>query len=219
MTSKFIAGGATIGARIFSDTDGAVSLQVGPDGSKIDGLTIDASGNVAVLGNLTQAGGLSGGRMVLAAAQNTTSGTSIDFTSIPSWAKRITVMLSGVSVSGTSQLLIQLGKSGGPETTGYDSTTFIGSQGSTVTAVSSVNGFMCFTNVATYVMSGSFTFTNITGNTWVCQGVYGGTTTTTTVGSTSGTKTLAGTLDRIRLTTVNGTDTFDAGSVNILYEG
>jgi hypothetical protein len=35
----------------------------------------------------------------------------------------------------------------------------------------------------------------------------------------SGSKTLAGTLDRIRITTVNGTDTFDAGQINILYEG
>jgi len=34
----------------------------------------------------------------------------------------------------------------------------------------------------------------------------------------AGTKTISGVLDRIRLTTVNGTDTFDAGSVNILYE-
>jgi hypothetical protein len=30
---------------------------------------------------------------------------------------------------------------------------------------------------------------------------------------------LSGTLDRIRLTTVNGSDTFDAGSINIIYEG
>lgn len=32
-------------------------------------------------------------------------------------------------------------------------------------------------------------------------------------------KTLSATLDRVRLTTVNGTDTFDAGLVNIIYEG
>lgn len=41
----------------------------------------------------------------------------------------------------------------------------------------------------------------------------------TAVASTSGgTISLAGALDNVRLTTVNGTDTFDAGSINILYE-
>jgi hypothetical protein len=33
-----------------------------------------------------------------------------------------------------------------------------------------------------------------------------------------GSVTLSGTLDRVRITTVNGTDTFDAGTINILYE-
>jgi hypothetical protein len=35
----------------------------------------------------------------------------------------------------------------------------------------------------------------------------------------AGSVTLSATLDRIRITTVNGTDTFDAGSINIAYEG
>ncbi len=38
-----------------------------------------------------------------------TSGTSIDFTGIPSWVKRVTILFKGVSISSTSQFLIQLG--------------------------------------------------------------------------------------------------------------
>ena len=45
-----------------------------------------------------------------------TSGTSIDFTGIPSFVKRITVMLNQVSLSGTSNVCIQLGTSGGVDT-------------------------------------------------------------------------------------------------------
>jgi hypothetical protein len=39
----------------------------------------------------------------------TTSGTSIDFMALPSWVKQITVMFSGVSVSASSIIQVQLG--------------------------------------------------------------------------------------------------------------
>ena len=67
-------------------------------------------------------------------------------------------------------------------------------------------------------MFGAIVLTNVTSNTWVAQGVFH--MPTYTVGnSAAGAKTLSGTLDRVRITTVNGTDTFDAGTINILYEG
>ena len=60
-------------------------------------------------------------KLTLATAQNTTSGTAIDFTGIPSWAKQITIAFDGVSTTGVNGYLVQIGTSGGIETTGYAS--------------------------------------------------------------------------------------------------
>jgi hypothetical protein len=144
-------------------------------------------------------------------AQATTSGTAIDFTGIPSWAKRITVMLNGVSTNGLSLVLIQIG-AGSVTTSGY--TAYVQSSG--VAQTSTVGYVIDTTGNATYTRSGILSIVNHTGNTWVAGGTVGAT--GTFVGISIGNVTLSGTLDRIRLTTVNGTDTFDAGSVNILYE-
>ena len=143
----------------------------------------------------------------------TTSGTSIDFTSIPSWVKRITVMVSNVSTNGASNLLVQMGTSGGIQATGYLSTA--ASIGNAL--VDTTAGFIItYQNNAAWLSKGAIVF-NITGaDVWLGTGVT--TQTAATASFNSGTKTLGGTLDRVRLTTVNGTDVFDAGSVNILYE-
>jgi hypothetical protein len=153
------------------------------------------------------------GRMVLSTAQNSTSGTSIDFTGIPSWVKRITVMFNGVSTNGTSNPLIQLG-SGSPTTSGYVAT---GAVASVAGNTAYTAGFGVSSGLAANTIDGSFVFTNQATSTWVGNGVFtlAGTNTATSAGRIN----LSGTLDRIRITTVNGTDTFDAGSINILYEG
>jgi hypothetical protein len=143
------------------------------------------------------------------------TGTSVDFTSIPSWVKRITVMFSAVSTNGTSIIQIQLGDSGGIETTGYLGSSLSGASGT----LWSTGILTAFSNVAANLASGSATFTLIdsTTNTWCIAGLFylsngaGGS-------QTAGAKALSGTLDRVRITTVNGTDTFDAGSINIMYE-
>jgi hypothetical protein len=146
------------------------------------------------------------------------SGTSVDFTGIPSWVKRITVMFSGVSGSGTSVILFQLGDSGGIENTGYVST---GSRiaGGTAASIDFTAGFGLGTsNVAAEAKHGSVTFCLVGSNTWVASGVM----TASFAGYSvfvSGSKTLSDTLDRIRITTVNGTDTFDAGTINVMWEG
>jgi hypothetical protein len=57
----------------------------------------------------------------------------------------------------------------------------------------------------------------VSSNIWVASGYVKSSTTINVI--TSGSKTISGTLDRIRLTTTGGTDTFDAGSINIFYEG
>jgi hypothetical protein len=158
--------------------------------------------------------------LTLATAQNTTSGTSIDFTGIPSWVKRITVMLDGVSTSSTSPVIIQLGDSGGIETSGYVGATGIAQFGTSGSGVLSA-GFTTDGNATlsgSLVRYGSVVITNISSNTWIAQGCVGDTN-FERVGIVGGSKSLSATLDRIRLTTVNGTDTFDAGSVNIMYEG
>ena len=143
-----------------------------------------------------------------------TSGTSIDFTGIPSWVKRVTVMLSGVSTNGVSAKEIQIGDSGGFETTGYDSSASIQNG----TAITSTTGFVLTpTSVAARAESGSIVLVNIGSNTWVSSGALSQNTYANAFNN-AGDKTLSGTLDRIRLTAKNGTDTFDAGLINIMYE-
>jgi hypothetical protein len=145
----------------------------------------------------------------------TTSGTSVDFTGIPSWVKRVTVMLNGVSLSGTSHYLFQLGTGGVPTTTGYISGS--SSLGAGIASITSTSGIPLYSGTAAFLESGSIVFNNLSSNIWTANGltgVSGGTGTTTCAGGV----TLGGVLNMVRITTVNGTDTFDAGSVNILYE-
>jgi hypothetical protein len=154
-----------------------------------------------------------------ATAQASTSGTSIDFTSIPSWVKRITVMLNGVSTSGTSNYQVQLGDSGGIETTGYSSASAF--LGVTTGGANSTTGFLINNSVsASNTFAGAIYISRLNGNTFVATSslIYDSTSPTSFVILSTGTKTLSDTLDRIRITTVSGTDTFDAGSINILYE-
>ena len=150
-----------------------------------------------------------------ATAQNSTSGTAIDFTGIPAGVKRITVMFNGVSTNGSSSPLVQLGTSGGIVTSGYGGSGSL--IASTVTTQNFTTGFGERSQDPAAVRTGSWTITNFSGNTWVCAGVLGRSDGACT-SVTGGTVTLGGVLDRVRITTVNGTDTFDAGSINILYE-
>jgi len=147
----------------------------------------------------------------------TASGTSVDFTSIPSWVKRITVMFTGVSTIGTSNLLVQLG-AGSVTTSGYAG--YIARQASASNAyLAYSSGFLILeTTGATYTTVGHLTITNINSNTWVGSGLATNSAAVNNTNVTSGSIALGGTLDRVRFTTVNGTDTFDAGTINILYE-
>lgn len=141
-----------------------------------------------------------------------TSGTAIDFTGIPSWVKRVTVMFKGVSTSGSSNFLFQLGDSGGIETTGYQAC-----GGNYVGVTTSTSGFPSHNTVASITTEGFIQFSTLGLNLWTGKGNFASITAGQVV-SIAGSKTLAATLDRIRITTVNGTDTFDAGSINIMYE-
>jgi len=144
----------------------------------------------------------------------TASTTAVDFTGIPAGVKRITVMFSGVSTNGTSVVLVQLGDSGGIEATGYSGSASINTS-MTITAEYTAGFGISQQSNATDLQSGHILLTNLDSNTWVAS-VSCARANATSQGA--GTKTLSGTLDRVRITTVNGTDTFDAGSINISYE-
>ena len=148
----------------------------------------------------------------------TTSGTSIDFTSIPSNTKRVTLMFAGVSTNGAGRPLIQLGHSGSIETTGYISKSAYA--GSSMAGTNSTAGFIVNdSGDPVPLVSGTYVFTllNSSTNLWVGSGTLCFDTYDIVING-GGQKTLSGTLDRVRLTTVSGSDTFDAGSINILYE-
>lgn len=145
----------------------------------------------------------------------TTSGTAVDFTGIPSWVKRITLVLNGVSMSGASSFLIQLG-SGSITSSGYVSLGNGFDQASNTAGVTSTAGFPMFMANAARTCSGQMIITNMSSNIWVSS--HSAAQSAATVIAGGGNVTLSGTLDRVRLTTVSGTDTLDAGSVNILYE-
>lgn len=194
-----VNGSAGSPALIGSDADTGLIFAPGQVSASLNGLTANVP-------------------LVLGTAQASTSGTVVDFTGIPSWAKRITVLFNGVSTSGTSLVLVQLGDSGGIENTGYTSTCMY--DGGVV--ASSTAGFVIDTTAsATSTRFGAFRiFSFGSGNSWVAEGQVSGLTSggTRVINSCGGGKDLSDTLDRIRITTVNGTDTFDAGSVNIMYE-
>lgn len=156
-----------------------------------------------------------GTSLVRGTAQNAT-GTAIDFTGIPSWVKRVTVMLDGVSTNGSSVTQIQVG-SGGVKTSGYAATQIDTAPVGNIAISARTTGFPAFYPAApTDTCGGQIVLSNMGGNIWTASGGTSGTGGRSTLGY--GSVTLSGPLDRIRLTTVNGTDTFDAGSVNIMWE-
>lgn len=200
------ATGVTTPLPLKGTTSGTVSLAV-PAVAGTNTITFPSgSGTIAVQGLSTN--------IVSGTSQASTSGTNIDFTGIPSWAKRITVMLNGVSTNGTSIIQVQLGDSGGIEDTGYATSVW---QANTNNANVTTGFALGAGALAINTLSGHVVFTLLDSNTWIGSGVIGRTDAADSR-ILAGNKTLSSTLDRIRITTVNGTDTFDAGSINILYE-
>jgi hypothetical protein len=126
-------------------------------------------------------------------------------------------MFDGVSTNGTSSFLIQLGDSGGIETTGYNSGSVYTS--TATNNASSTAGVLIHTFGQNTTIYGQMTFSlfDTTTNTWAATGNFSSPSGSLSFYS-SGTKALSASLDRVRITTVIGTNTFDAGSINILYE-
>ena len=184
--------------------------------------TADTSGTLELQSNGTTMQTISStgsyGQLVRGAAVTAAGQTSINFGSIPSWVKRITIGINALSSSGTSIWLVQLGTAGGIQNTNYSAGYSAGT-----TAAASSAGFPIAANLAaanTY--SGICTIVNIGSDLWVASSIIQSN--AVNVGTIQGgSKSLGGTLTQLTLTTTNGTDTFDttpsAGSINILYEG
>jgi hypothetical protein len=145
-----------------------------------------------------------------------TSGTSITFSSIPSWVKRITIVFTDVSTTGSSPMTVRIG-SGSVTSSGYRSYRNGFNTAGGVACGYNTTGFQTESgSSASYSRVGSMTLQTANSNIWSALGFLN-------MDNTSGSYiqgqiTLGGVLDRIVLTTVGGTDTFDAGSVNVAYE-
>lgn len=173
------------------------------------GITANLTGNVT--GSLT-----AGGSLTLATAQ-TASGTAVDFTGIPSWVKRITVMFNGISTTGSSDYLLRVG-SGSFLTTGYVSSATSASSAGTQAGSLTSGIAITIVQISSSSISGVAVLNNINANNWVSSSILTRADAVSFTGSGIS-PALSGALDRIRVTTVNGTDTFDAGTINISYEG
>lgn len=194
---------------IAGDTSGAITLAA-PAVAGSNTLTLPAAtGTILVPGN---ASALTSG------TAQTLSGSAVEYTGIPSWVKRITWSVSGLSLTGSASPSFQLGTSGGYATSGY--TSFSCYFGATNASGSNTNtsGFIIATGAAANLHYGNVVLTYVGSNLWVCTGLVSinGSGTYYTF-SVNGSITLGGTLDRVRVTN-NGSDTFDAGTVNIIYE-
>lgn len=143
----------------------------------------------------------------------TTSGTSIDFSSLPTGIRRITLLMDDVSTNGTSRVVVRVGTGGTVETTGYSGT--IRQDGATQDMTT------CFEFDAAANASATRKVTmflhNIDGNTWLMSSLCGRGD-TSTCSYAAGRIALSGTLDIVSITTINGTDTFDGGTANVFYE-
>ncbi len=158
-------------------------------------------------------------KLTLSAEQATTSGTSIDFTSIPSWVKEIKVLLHGVSANGAANYLVQLGDAGGIENTGYTSHAQRYNNGPATTNATATDGLILGAAMAAaneHIGIITLCLQDSTNNVWISTGqISDGA--GTELYSSVGAKALSATLDRVRLTTVGGTATFDLGAVSISY--
>lgn len=179
----------------------------------VDSGTGTFSGAVQVSGVATNLYPLVSGTAVSA------SGTAVNFTDIPSWVKRITVMFSGVSLNGNSPPIIQIG-SGGVSTSGYTSFGVFAGASNAAGGAAYTTGFGIPAGNAANLMYGHYVLTLLSSNTWICSATVNSSVSGTYYNFSTGgiSPNLSAALDRIRITAVNGTDTFDAGTINIMYE-
>ena len=200
-------------------TSGSVTLTV-PDVAGASTLLLPAINDTLVglaatqtLTNKT----IQGGAITSATAQASTSGTSIDFTNIPSWVKRITVMVQGLSFAGASGAArVQIGTGGVLTTTGYTSENASITGANTCSVGGYTNGLAVFNgNLAADTLWGVTTITNVSGNTWIAT-FNSSRSDNASARSGTGFIALGGVLDIVSVVATTGS--FDAGTINIMYE-
>ena len=222
----------TVGATTFSGAVTAPSFI--PNGASVptNGMYLSAANTLNLATNSTNQVAISSTGIVTGTAGNlmlvqgtsqaSTSGTSIPFSGIPSWVKRITIMFNGVSTNGTGAYQVQIGTGGAATISGYNSTqTQFGGTNQT-SGSSSTTGFVFASpGASTNSYSGIMTISNISGNNWVYSSLLNSNGTTFLVAGAGNSPALAGTLDYLRVigsATGSPSDTFDAGTINIQYE-
>ena len=194
---------------ISGDTSGTVTLTV-PATAGSNTITLPAVTGTAVVAG--QNSSITANTFITATTQ-----TSIEFTALPSWVKRITLMVNGLSTNSSGNILIQLGTGSTSYTTsGYLGSCSYMSSGVATTAFTTGFGIVNATGSTAFVVQGSVVLTNLTGNIWVASGVFGESDIARTL-TTGGGVTLGAALTAVRLY-IDGTQQFDAGSINILYE-
>jgi len=203
-----------------SSPDGTIKLDRGNAGdpTPTNIFTVDASG--AITGATINGGSITRGTAKAYNWNGLTTNKYLDFTDIPSWVKKITVMFNGVSTNGTSFKLVQIG-SGSIATANYSSISSI-TQGTQVGMTGAINtGFVVYSSLVQDLMYGMMVISNITDNIWVSNHTCFNDSTADYVayGAGSSLTAISSKLDLIRITTVSGNDNFDAGSINIMYEG
>ena len=155
--------------------------------------------------------------ITLTASQATTSGTAFDFTGIPAGVRRITVQFSEVSLSGTDDVLVQLGDAGGPETGTYVSSSAVVSDGAASVVRASTSGFIVIAGGSGNILTGTIVINLFASATFAWIAAHSGKISTTIGICGGGSKSLSAELDQVRVTR-SGTDTFDSGAVTITYE-
>jgi hypothetical protein len=173
-------------------------------------MALTLSGTSGVLDN--------SGAFIAGTAVASTSGTSIDFTSIPSWVKRVTVMFNSVSTTSSGDYYIQIG-SGSVTTSGYSNVRgYVNGSSASASSPTSAAIIAIARNNATVLTTGQAVLTLIGSNVWVASSVMGEVGGSLVTWSSGNSGTLSGALDRVRITTSSGSETFDAGTINIFYE-
>jgi hypothetical protein len=213
------SGGAASFSNVVLNGSSSGSTTLQPSAVASGTITLPAgTGTVAVQGvstNIVQGTSNAGGTNPFPSSAGP---TSVAYTNIPSWVKRITVMFDGVSTSGTSNIIVQLGTGATPT---YVITGYTGATATQTGAVTTgfTSGFIVNLNVAAAdVFSGQMVINNLASNTWSENSNIGYSSSAATRNG-AGSVSLGALLTAIRITTASpGTDLFDAGSVNIFYE-
>jgi hypothetical protein len=177
-------------------------------GVPIDGTPAQLRAAAAVLA--TAEGG------VIAAA----SQTIMEWASIPAGVSAIEISISALSTNGNSDILVQIGDSGGHESSGYAGTTaLIANSTSPLTNAHSAGFIVIAGPGAAAIINGviRLVLLDASTNTWAASGGIG-LSNAPVVTAIGGSKSLSATLDRIRLIMANATDVFDAGKASIRYE-